>query len=53
MKKSIWITMIVAVACILSGLACIAVGHGLGGHRILSATVRPSSTEAADCHPGG
>ncbi len=27
--------MIVAAACILSGLACIAVGHGLGGQKIL------------------
>jgi len=35
MKKSVWISMIVAAACILSGLACIAVGHGLGGQKIL------------------
>ena len=35
MKKSVWISMIIAGGLILAGLACIAVGHGLGGHRIL------------------
>lgn len=35
MKKSFWISIIVAGGLILAGLACIAVGHGLGGHRIL------------------
>ena len=36
MKKSAWITMIVAGACILAGLACIAVGHALGGNKALT-----------------
>lgn len=36
MKKSIWISMIVAGALVLSGLACIAVGHALGGHKALT-----------------
>ena len=35
MKKSVWISMIVAGGLILAGLACIAVGHGLGGHESL------------------
>ena len=35
MKKSVWISMIVAGACILAGLACIAVGHAMGGHRFM------------------
>ena len=35
MKKSVWISMIVAGACILAGVACMAVGHILGGHKIL------------------
>ena len=32
--------MIVAAACILAGLACIAVGHGLGGHKIFTEGAR-------------
>ena len=35
MKKSVWISMIVAGGLILAGLACIAVGHGLRGHEAL------------------
>ena len=35
MKKSVWISMIVAGACILAGLVCIAVGHALGGHKLM------------------
>ena len=35
MKKSVWISMIIAGGLILAGLACIAVGHGLGGHEAL------------------
>lgn len=35
MKKSVWISLIVAGACILAGLACIAVGHAMGGHRFM------------------
>ena len=36
MKKSVWISMIVAGGLLLAGLACIAVGHGLGGHTFLT-----------------
>ena len=36
MKKSVWISMIVAGACILAGLACILVGHILGGNKIMT-----------------
>ena len=36
MKKSVWIGMIVAVGLLLAGIACIAVGHALGGHTILT-----------------
>jgi lia operon protein LiaG len=36
MKKSVWISMIVAGACLLVGLCCIAVGHALGGHKLLT-----------------
>ena len=32
-KKSFWISLFVAGACILAGLACIYVGHILGGHK--------------------
>ena len=39
MKKSVWISMIVAVACILAGLACIAVGHAMGGHRFMKSNI--------------
>lgn len=35
MKKSVWISMIIAGGLILAGLACIAVGHAMGGHRSL------------------
>ena len=35
MKKSVWISMIVAAACILAGLACIVVGYMLGGHKLM------------------
>ena len=35
MKKSVWISMIVAGACILSGLACMITGYALGGHKSL------------------
>ena len=35
MKKSVWISMIVAAACIVAGLVCIAVGHTLGGHKLM------------------
>ena len=35
MKKSVWISMIVAAACIVAGVACMAVGHVMGGHRNL------------------
>ncbi len=53
MKKSVWISMIVAGACILAGLACIAVGHGLGGHHTLAggegvALVTTTLTPAGD-----
>lgn len=34
-KKSFWISLFVAGACILAGLACIAVGHAWGGHRFM------------------
>lgn len=40
MKKSVWISLIVAAACILAGVACIAVGHGLGGHKIFTEGAR-------------
>ena len=36
MKKSVWISMIVAGACILSGLACMITGYALGGHKSLT-----------------
>ena len=36
MKKSVWISMIVAAALVLAGIACIAVGHALGGHTFLT-----------------
>ena len=39
MKKSVWISMIVAGACILAGLACIAVGHAMGGHRFMKSNI--------------
>lgn len=35
MKKTIWIPMLVAAACILAGLACIATGLALGGYNTL------------------
>ena len=35
MKKSIWIPMLVAAACILAGLACIVTGLALGGYNTL------------------
>ena len=35
MKKSVWISMIVAAGLLLAGIACIAVGHGLRGHEAL------------------
>ena len=38
-KKSVWISMIVAGACILAGLACIAVGHAMGGHRFMKPNI--------------
>ena len=39
MKKSVWISLIVAGACILAGLACIAVGHAMGGHYFMKANI--------------
>ena len=39
MKKSVWITMIVAGGCILAGLACIVVGFALGGHNFMKANI--------------
>ena len=44
MKKSVWIPLIVAAACILSGLACIAVGHALGGLEIMASTGKRQTT---------
>ena len=35
MKKSVWISMIIAAGLLLAGVACIAVGHALGGHHDL------------------
>lgn len=35
MKKSIWISMIVAAACILAGVACVVTGLALGGYNTL------------------
>ncbi len=49
MKKTVWIPMIVAAACILAGLACISVGHVLGGHKnMTSADNRPMTTATHD-----
>ncbi len=53
MKKSVWISMVVAGACVLAGLACIAVGHMLGGHHALAggedvALVTTTFTPAGD-----
>ena len=39
MKKSVWISMIVAGVCIVAGLACIAMGHAMGGHRFMKANI--------------
>ena len=41
MKKSVWISMIVAAGLLLAGIACIAVGHALGGHHDLSEEKTP------------
>lgn len=35
MKKTVWISLIVAAACILAGVACIATGLALGGYNTL------------------
>ena len=48
MKKSVWISMIVATACIIVGLACAAVGYAMGGHNFMKPNIESKEYTVAE-----